>query len=123
MEAVSAAQLLAKKEAEDESMLVKTEVKAEEVELMMFDVKTPAKRKRAAASSSVSASRNTKSRKTSTPKTVKKEMSTLAAVAMYPTPPETPSSVKTADFDYFSESPISLVERVKRTRTPARTRV
>lgn len=122
MEAVSAAELLVKKEAEDESLLVKTEVKVEEVESTTFEISTPVKRKRAAASS-VSASRNTKSRKTSTPKTVKKEMSTLAAVAMYPTPPETPSSVKTADFDYFSESPISLVERVKRTRTPARTRV
>lgn len=120
MEVISGAELLSKKESEDQSMFIKTEVKVEEVETATFESSTPVKRKRFA--SSVSTSSTSKRRKASTPKTVKREISTSIGAAMYPTPPETPASSKAIEFDYFSESPISLVERVKRTRTPARTR-
>lgn len=114
LEVTSGAQLLAEKEAEDTPGLVKVEVKTEEVETSLV---TPTKRKRSRTASTAS---STKSRKMSVTKTIKREITSSAAARLYPTPPETPSSMKTEDFDYFGESPISLVERVKRTRRTSR---
>lgn len=133
LETVSAAQLLVKKEAEDLAGLVnseiedslstvKTEVKLEEVESTLLEMTTPTKRKRSAVSTSSAGSKTRKTvSKSSTKKTVNREISSSAAAMIYPTPPETPSSSKSTDFDYFGESPISLVERVKRSRTGSRT--
>ena len=132
LETLSAAQLLVKKEAQDLAGLVKKEeedlsspsaaqVKVEEGESAAFEMTTPTKRRRVTASSTSSTSRSRKVIVKSEIKTVKREISSAAAAQMYPTPPETPNSNRSIDFDYFGESPISLVERVKRSRTGSRT--
>lgn len=118
VEVTSGTQLLVKKEAQEPSFTIKNEVKIEETEVQISEIVTPVKRKRTSPSASTSGA--SKARQSRAPKTMKQEISTSAIASLYPTPPETPSSGKAVDFDYFGDSPISLVERVKRSRTSIR---
>jgi hypothetical protein len=114
LEVTSAAALLAKKEEEYKSVVVKTEVKLEEGDATESAMTTPSRNKRKHSSSS-SPSHTPKSGHVNI---VKREISTSINAILYPTPPETPASSKLTGF--FEESPLSGVRQLKRTRSATR---